>query len=336
MGVPGIEYFFSYKKSYKKTISIDHEIQTWKRQHPNAKPLIVFDGTGLFLQEDKFICGGSSLEFDNSLQKFLIRLKQLDVKLVFFLDLNLEKVNKEFNWMDRKNEEFDKQVQLYEKMEKGMRISDLIRHHRTQGTFASPNFLPIALKYGEIKFGKPYQVLDQELARYARKNKAMAIFSADTDFLIFNGHAKWWHYDEIDFEKFTAIEYSGLAFRRELDIQINHLPLLATLMGNDYMAIYKKELKSFRKNLAISSTSFRSFDWPPKDLKKVATYIKNIRFPLNESDIDKIINDVLQNDSAKTAKIKNLIIESIESYDVQSEQAEQVERSHSAGTFRWK
>lgn len=318
MGVQGLQRFLE-THNYKKKISIEAEIRKWKRNHPNVEAIIVFDGRGMWFRDDKFICGGSSADLDRTLEEWLIQFKRLDVKLVFFFDLNLDKQkNGQSHWLNRKNDEFDPQIKLYEKMDAGMRTDDLIEHHNAQGTFTSPNLLPIAFKYCEIHFGIEDD-MDLAIARYAWKNNAIAIFSVDSDFLIFNVGSRWWNFNGVNYDEFTTIEYDRAPFLRESDLLVKQLPLFATLIGNDFMQNFKPKLKQFRRNLRGS----------PNEFKRVAKYLGNTKIHLyatvreyireNNSDIDRFTNDVLQDDPINTDEFRTRIVKSIESYDVRSE-----------------
>lgn len=312
MGVRGLKTFFE-QKQFIKTISIDTEIAKWKRRHPNVTPIIVFDIAGLSFNNETFICGGSSRDDDDVLEKWFIRFKKLDVKLVFFQDLNLEK-KKELSFMRRKNCEFKSQLELFKKLDAGTMTADLQRRDKySKDSYTTPNLISIASKYGDFKFGRWHHDCDLDIARYAWKNNAMAIFSVDTDFIIFDGFWQLWSFGH-DFEKFEAIEFDRYSLCREMNLTVKQLPLFATLMINDDTEKYWDELRTFHRRL----------HWNCNKFKRVAIYIlKNVReWPLSERNIDAIIRDVFPKGGFDKIEMRKLIRDSINSYDIYSDNAD--------------
>lgn len=78
---------------------------------------------------------------------------------------------------------------------------------------------------------------DIEIARYARERRCFGVFSRDTDFIILDGAR---YYLSLFYKHFRKRDMSTFLFDREaisraLHLQPEHLPLLATLLHNDYV-----------------------------------------------------------------------------------------------------
>lgn len=262
---------------------------------------------GFCYTDQGLLCGGSNNDFDESMESWFIRLKKCGAKLIFIQSLAVE-IAREDQWIERRNKDFQCYREIYLMIDKKVPPHEIVSKMEEScgGSRVSPNLAPIASKHGEYLFVRAGRDCDFEVADYATKCNAMAIFSSDTDFLIFDGNWKFWNFKDLDFEKFTAFEYDRLAISRLLSISYQHRPLLATLIGNDFTKSYSDELYHFHRGLGRPSDKFRN----------VANYIRrNIRgADLSEDDIDFIASDVF----GGRAK-RQLIRDSVNSYDLHSQ-----------------
>lgn len=232
MGVCGLWTFIHNSvhgyRPLKKSINIEDEIINWKAEQPDqSTPLIVFDISGLRFSEKSL--SDSSSNNREILEKFLKRLKTLDVKIVFFFDLDLDNKKTE-NWLKRRNEEFESKIDRYLFETKTTAESQ----YESNGLYSIDNFLSVLSKYGVCEFGVPNRDCDLDIARYANKKKAMAIFTRDTDFMIFDGNWKYWSIDnkDLDLEKCTTHEYDRVLFKQKINLTAKQLPLFATIMAS--------------------------------------------------------------------------------------------------------
>lgn len=270
----------------------------------------MFDILGFCYLDHGLLCGGSSNEFDQNMEKFFIRLTKNGVKLVFIQSLAVD-IAREDVWIERRNKDFQSCLQIYEDIGNGKSVSDVLSEMEdwSWGMKVSSNLGPIASKHGEYLFARPGRDCDFEVADYAKKHNAMAVFSADTDFLIFDGNWKFWNYKDLDFENFSANEFDRIAITRLLSITYEQRPLLATLIGNDFTKIYSDELYQFHRRLGRPSDKFRN----------VADYIRRkIRNGyISENDIDVIVGDIFGG-RAGDAK-RQMFRDSLNSYDLRSQ-----------------
>lgn len=78
---------------------------------------------------------------------------------------------------------------------------------------------------------------DIEIARYARERRCFGVFSRDTDFVILDG-ARYYlslFYKHFQRENMSTFLFDRNAISRALHLMPEHLPLLATLLHNDYV-----------------------------------------------------------------------------------------------------
>lgn len=107
----------------------------------------------------------------------------------------------------------------------------------------------IAQTFGEMRFTVDHEC-DVEMANYAKQHHVMAIMSDNTDFLIYEGPWKQWttknlrvnHCGEV-----LTVEYDRNAVR--MMCQSTQLPLLATLLGTDFMKAYYTQLNASHRTL---------------------------------------------------------------------------------------
>lgn len=262
--------------------------------------------------DNALVCGGGGIKFDVIMEKFFIRLQQNGAKLVFIQDMDID-IDRVDLWMSRRDDEFQTYVKIHEDIVNGKPASEIVQclQGQTAAWKVSVNLIPIASKYGEYLFTRPGRDCDHEVALYAQKHDAMAIFTADTDFMVFKGNWKFWWLDEIDFDMFAVKEYDRLQLNRLLYLTFDQRPLFATLIGNDFTKKFYEYMNSFHRSLGRTSEKFHS----------VARFIRqNFKNEvLYEDDIDFVATEIFGDDADDDKR--RLIADSIKSYelDVQDE-----------------
>ena len=89
---------------------------------------------------------------------------------------------------------------------------------------------------------------DGEIAQYAENNKCLAILAQDSDFVVYQGGAKFYlSLEKLDVNRMTTLAYDRYALARHLHLHISQLPVLASLMGNDFISA--DDLRSFHSCL---------------------------------------------------------------------------------------
>lgn len=181
------------------------------------------------------ICWAYNKQTDKSLDEWFGRLKQCGAHLVFIQSSSVPNIIENV-WISRRNDDFRVYTRMYDAIEKGKPSQEIMREpEETNHAFHKvSNLSTIASKYGEYLVAPVGRDCDQAVAEYASKHNAMAVFSADSDFLIFRGKWKFWNYKGTDFDEFTTVEFDRLAISRILHLYPQQRPLLATLMAKRF------------------------------------------------------------------------------------------------------
>lgn len=267
--------------------------------------------------DEGILCGGSCREFDELIDTFFNRLVNLGVELVFVQKLTVE-IATQNSWIKKKNQKFETSLNIYRDIENGDTVPQLMRTLEGSGYArrVSPNLIAIASKYGEYLFVPADHHCDQEVAREAKKRKAIAIMSTDTDFLIFEGQWKWWNFTDLDVESLEAWEYDRSAIERLFSLTWKQRPLLATLIGNKYSNEYYDDLFRFLRGLGKM----------PRKFENAANYIRrSFRSGIfSEDEIGRIARDVFGYRAGDDKR--RMIRKSLESYRVNEDEEPVEER----------
>lgn len=74
---------------------------------------------------------------------------------------------------------------------------------------------------------------DAEISKFALENDCLAILAQDSDFIIYEGAEYYWSMKNFDLDTMTTLNYDRIKLANSLRIPPQHLPLVASLMGND-------------------------------------------------------------------------------------------------------
>lgn len=180
------------------------------------------------------ICGGRHQMILESWEEILTALKSTGADLVFFSDLNTTESKME-KWMDSQDQQFLRYVDFYKSIELCENFKEVLFHIREikppNSTFY--DLAVLAQKYGEIHYSVEHEN-DFDLAQYATNHGALAIISNDTDFLIFDGSWQLWSSDGMVEHSFTVTQYARKGILKLLNLSREHMPLFATVKGNDF------------------------------------------------------------------------------------------------------
>lgn len=263
-------------------------------------------------------------KFDRALDQWLENLARR-AQLVVFSEFCFEKLTKN-EWINRRNEVFWETKKFYESFDdEGKRASQIFNDcesvHDELTHSLLLNVIPITCNHGELKLGVVGHDTDPKVAHYATTNGAMAIFTKDTDFMIYDGLWKFWSYVDIDFERFKVKEFDRLLINQVLSLTFEQLPLLATLMGSSFTKKYWNELHNFHRELERNARRYK--------FHNVTQYIRQIfneqNFTLDDIDeIAKIVAQDVFGENSDDEK-RQAIIDSIKSYDIVDFKIEDIE-----------
>lgn len=116
-------------------------------------------------------------------------------------------------------------------------------------------------KYGQLRYAVDYEC-DKELARFAYQNpRVLAVFSNDSDFMIFPGEWRYFSIKDLDFKDLLHTkEFNRKALREYLKLNTREMAIFATLAGNDIIRI--EELRKFQERFGlVPKTKFRTISY---------------------------------------------------------------------------
>lgn len=197
------------------------------------------------------LCGLRWLKLLERLENFLIRLRDVGCKMVFFIEDPLIE-QKTPDWLKHKTKEYKKMCNVLAQMKRGRKpevLKDMVSQKRVLDL--TKEFLYQRLcKYGQWK--RPLEAdQDLECPRYAFENEAFAVFTENLDFLIYEGEYRVWFVNNIDFEQMTTRELHKVNFCKKLGLTTAQMPVFAMMCGNEVMK--KCYLKEFHEKLEPGS-----------------------------------------------------------------------------------
>lgn len=274
--------------------------------------MIVFDFVALthFETEPKDnYCGGRHEIILEHFEELMKKLKETgSVKLIFFSDLNPQKSNLD-KWLKRRDESFALNVEFYDMIRQKYSLNSIIENNKKDLNLSAASFglSMIARKYGELRYAVDYEC-DLEMARFATENKAFAVVTNDSDFLIYDGDWRFWSARDFGINKYdrnsiktTEISRNGIS--KSCGLVSMQRPLFATLIGNGYADDFDSEIQGFHRSLGK----------PFARIKNVANYVKRVQGNNRLPDFERVSKDVLGSNNSKWI---NLMKESIQSYDL--------------------
>lgn len=292
--------------------------------NPEKKPIVVIDFQSLAFCNwaaapmYESICGGGHLL---KFHYWMIVLEALDsagCELVFFDDLIVQEFKID-EWLRRRNQGPDRK-DFYDLMAND-NPSFVEKIGSDDITHTLSTTLP-RLRNGARRFGKfHYSVRnesDVEMVQYANRHNALAIITCDTDLMIFDGSYKYWFAEQLrvkalgeNMEEMQVwiVEFDRDGMRHCLSLSQYHLPLLATLLTNDFTHEYFDQLISFYKSL--ESGKYRR----SCRVEDVARYVRKVG-STELSDLD--TRRLTQHAFGKAdTKIQTLIRQSLNFYNIE-------------------
>lgn len=287
------------------------------REYPNEKPLIVFT-VGGFLQlwqsSEEALCGFRSKIHTTRVRDFLGKLKEAGVEMVFFKDSRAIDMDRHDKWLTRHTQHYKSQIGLFDLLKKCPPLKDLIRDNQKLIRNMGSVGVTTVLKECVRGFGTFIQVnedieCDLVVAAYATENRALAIVSNDTDFLIQEGDWRFWSLNHICQKTFTTIEYNKAALRTDLGLSPGQMPLFATLSGNDYVGF--EDVFKFHKSL---ENKFKQYERH----QNVAKFVRNYQFITTEMTSQDYIFLAKEVFNEEWEKFPHLLEKSFKSYSYET------------------
>lgn len=282
------------------------------RMRRNQKPVLIFDVMSLCAMlctsTEEILCSGRHQMFSRILDKLFARLSS-DAELVFFQDGQIADT-KFATWSKRQNKKYDREIRTMEMIYDEVPLSKIAKGYvytKTMMTAIEETCKNYALNY----YYAVNAECDQELARFAYSNsRVLAVFSNDSDFLIFPGSWRYFSVKDLDLETLETKEFNRVALHATLKLNSQRLAVLATIAGNDI--VLHEDLKKFHDSLGCSGIS---------KFRVLAKFIKNnFADKLNLQKTLDILAEIIFRETEKN--LYDLLKSSIEFYDVVTKSSE--------------
>lgn len=273
------------------------------------KPILLFDCCSivslLCKNKAEILCAGRHQMYTEVLDCLFSRLSLLNAELIFFLDGFIMET-KFTEWAKRQNRKYFSSIQVLEEIYMRIPLENIAQHSSAYTNTVLNVIEASCIKHGQLFYAVKSEC-DQEIARFACSNqRVLAVFSNDTDFMIFSGNWRYFSIKEIDLEKLTTMEFDRKALQHQLRLNNFQMALFATLAGNDIIQ-ENKPLISFHNSLGAHSN---------KKLPAIASFIRKILSRSN--DYQSLLYSLGQKIYGNTAmNTLNCLHSSIMSYSVQ-------------------
>ena len=283
-----------------------------EKKREGKDPVVILDGfvCGTYIYGDlDWMCGGQYKEYLDKLKQFMKSFEDAGIKLIIIMDGSCLK--KQSVWVKRRYDMLHKSVYpVFDFLKNGKNcepsgivIPDI-----------STKLMLTSILGAEVITS--LQDADYKIAKAARDNDAIGIFSQDSDFLIYQTGVPLLSIADLNIETLRTKVFDPRRLASGLNLSSRQLPILAVLVGND--RVEKKlleklhsQLVGYRKRLILSLL-----------LPALAEIVRNIdhTFLRNPSAMAKYIaNNIIEDDS-----ITEVLEETITEYflDLSSSPAE--------------
>lgn len=193
------------------------------------------------------LCGGRYELVYQILERFLSRLQQLGVTLVFFNDGPVKNPRKLATWTQNHDEKYEKELRIIDAVDNGDDLRTLLKrfHWDIPNNTQYPAKI-LAKRFGQFRVASTSEA-KKEMVAYANSVNALAIVTNNTDLLILRGTWRFWSSKDLNFENLTTREFSRAALRSHLGLDDpGQLALFATLASSNGF-IRSEELELFNQ-----------------------------------------------------------------------------------------
>lgn len=236
MGVQGLNHFM--EKCCPDTcikVNLRKMAEDHRAIYPYSTPTLVVDGMACVRQWytcQAWVHGGQWKEYMYLLNQFVSAFSALGIRLVFYFDGTVED-RKRAEWVRRRlrsNRDIAK-------------IFHFIKTHKQQPgkeLFALPSGLPTFSRFALKSLGQEVKCstreADFEIASYANSHAhdCMGILSQDSDFVIYDT-VPYLSASKLCLKSMTTVLFSRERLCHVLELQKTELPVLACLLGNDFV-----------------------------------------------------------------------------------------------------
>lgn len=291
-------------------------------------PIIIFDVmslNSLLLEQftDQLVFGGRHWICTEFLDRLFSAFTDLGVELVFFID-GFVQDDKYRIWSKRQNRKYKDHTKLldriYENDISSKEITEKFKYSLYNNGFMNV-IEKSCTKFGRLIHAVTYEC-DKEAASFAFANsKVLAIFSNDTDFLIFPGSWSYYSTKDINIESFQTKMFSRAKFRQHFNLSSTQLAIFGSIVGNDFIPV--ESLRSFHKRIANDQNGDSSL------LLKIADFIKKSFVEFAFRDYSKMIKFFSTHAFSKDSPVIQInLAKSVSFYQVDTKLASKYNNNH--------
>lgn len=214
-------------------------------------------------------------------------------ELVFMMDGFVQMESKFSTWRKRQNEKYKESMTLINDIYQQRTLNEIVRKHGRIYANTMLNVIEhVAIKFGTLKYAIKSEC-DQEIAQFAAQQwRTLAVFSDDSDFLIFGGRWRYFSMKYFDSTSYRSMEYNRYALKSFLGLSDFQMSIFATCLGNDILSF--KSLKSFHSKFQDKVFDIANFIRNNiKDMKThtdVLEYLVIVMFGVDNDYYKEIIN----------------------------------------------
>ncbi|XP_060896059.1 constitutive coactivator of peroxisome proliferator-activated receptor gamma isoform X3 [Labrus mixtus] len=278
-------------------------------------PTLVVDGMAClrhWYSCKDWVCGGQWKEYMEVLKSWVEAFTSAGIRLVFFFDGVVEE-QKRKQWVKRRRRVNGE-------------ISKMFRHLKAHGEqpgrelFCLPSGLATFTHFALRLLGQEVfcsvREADYEIASYARQHKSMGILGQDSDFIIYDS-APYFSVAKLQIHSLTTVLYNQERLCQTVGLDVNQLPLLACLLGNDVVS--EEKMQHIRNN-AISTYRINNpashSDAPPGQMVLAVSHFVSLLWRREEEDVELILHSL-----NLSAPLRELLQRGISSYILPGQEA---------------
>ncbi|XP_063242330.1 uncharacterized protein LOC134542196 isoform X2 [Bacillus rossius redtenbacheri] len=252
MGVRGLQSYMekSCPEGCHKVV-IKDLIEIYRRE-TGREPVIVVDANSclrhLYGKLD-WVQGGQLTQYVEKGRHLVRQFERLGARLVMFFD-GATVARKRATWVERRLRSLEDVYRVFDALEPaGDPAAVPDRLFQLPPELAQMSRGLFKLLCGcEVR--NSIKECDEEIVEYAQRHGCFAILGQDTDYVIYGGAQYYLSMLHLDVDAMTTYNYSRWALARHLRISPDHLPMLASLIGNDLIST--TDLKEFHQRLSGS------------------------------------------------------------------------------------
>uniref|UniRef100_A0A8D9B5Z9 Constitutive coactivator of peroxisome proliferator-activated receptor gamma n=1 Tax=Cacopsylla melanoneura TaxID=428564 RepID=A0A8D9B5Z9_9HEMI len=256
-----------------------------------------------------------------TLEEFYQRFNEIGIRLIAFLS-NYKPKSKRARWIDKRYIGVDTVSRVLASGRASVACSTPVPMKDPNNYEVSPSELA-STAADVIRFELHETVVHSftenviEIITYATKHQTFGILSQDTDFCIANAAQYNLTIEHLCLRDMTTCIYDSHGLASHLQLQVNQLPLFATIMGNDIMQYDVMKLFQYNTMKLGRGGIF---------VKNIASLCRDVECDDNGYPLDKMLmvnlSKMISTKTYSCTKVYNLMTDSISSYHIYSVEKE--------------